>query len=202
MKKFLALFLGLLLLPLTTQAIEYKEGTHYEVIKPTASPTPEVREFFSFYCGHCYKFEPFMANLKKSLPDNVAFKKTHVDFLGREMGPQLTKAYAAAEILQVEDKVASLLFEQIQIQRKPVNGEADILALFEQAGISQEEAQGALESFPVTGLASQMKRATETFAIRGVPTVIVNGKYEVNRASVRSKKEFLALVNFLTQKKD
>ena len=202
MKKVFALFLGLILLPFTAQATEYKEGTHYQVVKQTATATPEVMEFFSFYCGHCASLEPFMINLKANLAENVELKKSHVNFLGKEMGPQLTRAYAAAEILQVEDKVSEILFDQIHNQRKSVNGEQGILAVFEQAGVSQQEAQSALQSFPVSGLASQMKRNTETFAIRGVPTLIVNGKYKVNTGSVRSEEEFIALVNFLTEKKD
>ena len=202
MKKIFALFLGLILLPFTAQALEYKEGTHYEVVKQRATESPEVMEFFSFYCGHCAKFEPLIANLKANLADDVKLKKNHVNFLGKEMGPQLTRAYAAAQILQVEDKVAELLFERIHTQRKTVNGEEGILAIFEKAGVSQEEAKSALQSFPVSGLASQMKRNTETFAIRGVPTVIVNGKYKVNTGSVRSEEEFIALVDFLTKKKD
>jgi len=202
MKKVFALLLGMILLPLTAQAIEYKEGTHYQVVKQTATATPEVMEFFSFYCGHCAKFEPLMANLKANLADGVELKKNHVDFLGREMGPQLTRAYAAAEMLQVEDKVSEILFDLIHTQHKAVNGEEGILAVFKKAGISQEEAQSALQSFPTSGLASQMRRDTETFAIRGVPTVIVNGKYKVNTGSIKSEKEFIALVNFLTQKKD
>ena len=202
MKKFFTLFLGLILLPLTVQAIEYKEGTHYEVVKQTATETPEVMEFFSFYCGHCANFEPYIANLKANLADDVKLKKNHVNFLGKGMGPQLTQAYAAAQILQVEDKVAALLFDRIHNQRKTINGEEGILAIFEQAGIPQEEAQSALQSFSVSGLASQMKRDTETFAIRGVPTVIVNGKYKVNTGSLKSEDEFIALVDFLTKKKD
>lgn len=202
MKKVFALLLGMILLPLTAQAIEYKEGTHYQVIKQTATATPEVMEFFSFYCGHCAKFEPIFGTLKANLAENVTFKKNHVDFLGREMGPQLTRAYAAAEILQVEDKVSEILFDQIHTQRKAVNGEEGILAIFKKAGVSQEEAQSALQSFTISGLASQMRRNTETFAIRGVPTLIVNGKYKVNTGSVKSKDEIVALVDFLTKKKD
>lgn len=202
MKKIFALFLGLILLPLTAQAVEYKEGTHYQVVKQTATATPEVMEFFSFYCGHCASLEPFIINLKANLADDVKFQKSHVNFLGKEMGPQITRAYAAAEILQVEDKVTELIFDQLHNQGKAVNGEQGILEIFEKAGISQEEAQSALQSFPVNGLASQMKRNTETFAIRGVPTLIVNGKYKVNTGSVRSEEEFIALVDFLTKKKD
>jgi len=201
MKKVFAVLLGLMLLPFTAQSADFKEGTHYQVIKQTATATPEITEYFSFYCPHCFKFEPLMENLKKSLPSDVKINKNHVNFLGKEMGPELTKAYAAAQILQVEDKVASIIFDQIHTQRKNINGREDVLAIFEKAGVSRTEAEGALASFPTSGIASQMKRNTETFEIRGVPTLIVNGKYKVNTSSVSSNQEFIDLVIFLTQKK-
>ncbi len=202
MKKIFALLLGVILLPLTAYANDYQEGTHYQVVKQTATPTPEVLEFFSFYCSHCASLEPFIIKLKANLADNVTFKKNHVNFLGKEMGAQLTRAYAAAEILQVEDKVAELIFAQIHQQRKAINGEQDIIAIFEQAGITAQEAQSALQSFPVNGLAAQMKRNTETFAIRGVPTLIVNGKYQVNTGALKSEQDFIALIDFLSKKTD
>jgi thiol:disulfide interchange protein DsbA len=200
MKKVFALFTALILLPLSIQAADFKEGTHYEVVRETATKTPQVLEFFSFYCPHCFKFEPLMEQLKESLGDDVEFKKNHVNFLGKNMGPQLTQAYAAAELLKVEDKVASLIFDQLHTQRKEINGETDILAIFEKAGIPNAEAQGALASFSATGIASQMKRNTETFKIRGVPALIVNGKYQVITNSVKSTAEFIELVDFLTKK--
>ena len=202
MKKFFAIFAGLLLLPLAAQAVDFKEGKHYEVIKQTATAQPEVVEFFSFYCPHCFQFEPLIEQLEKKLGKDVKIKKNHVNFLGKEMGPQLTQAYAAAELLEVEDKVASLIFDQLNIQRKAINGEQGILDIFEKAGISNAAAQGALESFSASGIASQMKRNTETFKIRGVPTFIVNGKYQVTINSVKNTEEFIELVAFLTKKKD
>lgn len=180
---------------------KFKEGTHYEVVKQTATAEPEVLEFFSFYCPHCFKFEPLMEQLKTALGEDVKIKKNHVNFLGKAMGPQLTQAFAAAELLGVETKVSSLIFDQIHTQRKAINGEKDILAIFEKAGISNAEAKGAIASFPATGIASQMKRNTETFKIRGVPALIVNGKYQVITSSVKSTDEFIELVAFLTKKK-
>ena len=202
MKKVFAFFLTLILLPLSVQATEFKEGTHYQVVKQAATAKPEVMEFFSFYCPHCFTMEPLITMVKDKLPKSVEVKKNHVDFLGKEMGPVLTRAYAAAEMLQVEDKVSEIIFDQIHTQHKAINGERDILNIFEKAGVSKEEAKAALASFPVSGLASQMKRNTEVFQIRGVPTVIVNGKYKVNTGSVKSNDEFIELVTFLTKKTD
>lgn len=200
MKKIFTLLLVLILLPLTAQAFEFREGTHYKIIKATATEKPEVSEFFSFYCGHCFGFESFIGKLKAQLPENVAFKKNHVDFLGREMGPMLTRAYAAAELFQVEDEFSALVFDQIMKQHKNVDGEEGILEIFEKAGIPKKDAENALLSFPVNGLASQMKRNTETFKIMGVPTLIVNGKYKVEAGSVKSEQELLDLVNYLSKR--
>ena len=202
MKKTFALIMGLILFPLSSQAADFKQGEHYDVVKQTVTANPEVKEFFSFYCPHCFKFEPLMNDLKKNLPEEVTVKKVHVNFIGKQMGPELTQAYAAAKILQVEDKVSSLIFDQIHTQGKDINGREGVIALFEKAGVSKEQAAGALASFPVDGLAAQMKRDTETFAIRGVPTLIVNGKYKVNTGSISSRAEFVELVTFLTKKKD
>lgn len=202
MKKFFALFAALVLLPLSVQAADFKEGTHFTVVKQTATAKPQVLEFFSFYCPHCFKFESIMEELEKKLPSDVEVKKNHVNFLGQAMGPKLTQAYAAAEILKVEDEVASLIFDQIHTHKKQINGDEGILEIFAKAGVSKEDAQGALASFPVNGIASQMKRNTETFAIRGVPSLIVNGKYQVKSSSVKSTDEFIELVAFLAKKTD
>ena len=64
MKKLAGLLI-VLLMPLMSMAANYQEGKQYSVVGNKASAKPEVREFFSFYCPHCFRFEPFFANIKK-----------------------------------------------------------------------------------------------------------------------------------------
>jgi len=200
MKKIFVLLVGLFLLPLNANAMDFKEGTHYEVLNHAASETPEVLEFFSFYCPHCYQFEPLIGLLKKELPDNVKIKKNHVNFLGQNMGPKVTQAYAAATILKIEDKITPIIFDEIHVQRKAIRSEQDIMNLFVKAGVSEKEAESAYQSFPANGIASQMRRNTEQYKITGVPTLIVNGKYKVIVSSIKTAKEFTDLIQFLTKK--
>jgi len=202
MIKVFALFMSLVILPLTAHAANFEEGNQYQVIKQTATKTPEVTEYFSFYCPHCKDFEPYINDLKAQLPDNVKFNKNHVDFMGEGRGKMLTKAYAAAELLEVEDKFTELLFNSIHVQHKHNYSENDLLDIFEQAGADRKEADSVLQSFAVSGIASQMKRNTEVSGIRGVPTVIINGKYQINRGKLKTEQEFLDLVNFLVKKKN
>ena len=202
MKKIFTLFIGLVLLPLSLNAADFQEGTNYEVLGHAATKKPELLEFFSFYCPHCMSYEPFMDILKENLPSDVEIKKNHVNFLGGNMGSVLTQVYAAAKLLKVEDEIAKILFNTIHIQHKNINSEQDILDIFEQVGVSNKDAEAALQSFPANSMASQMRRNTEVYGIRGVPTLIVNGRYKVNTGSVKSIEEFTELVSFLTKKTD
>jgi len=200
MKKIFALFIGLFLLPLSLNAADFEEGTHYEVLNKPATEKPEVLEFFSFYCPHCMQFEPLMDILKKDLDSNVSIKKNHVNFLGGNMGAKLTQAYSAAKLLDVDEDFSKELFNQIHKQKRTINSEQAILNVFSKVGVSSDAATAALQGFSANGMASQMRRKTEKYQIRGVPTLIVNGKYQVKTGSVKTIEEFTSLVAFLTTK--
>ncbi|WP_245748725.1 DsbA family protein [Oceanisphaera psychrotolerans] len=117
MKQFIFAFFTLLLAPLANAAPEFKEGVEYTVVSETASSKPEVTEFFSYVCTHCYSFEPLMSKLEQRLPD-AQLKKVPVSFLGRDMGPVLQRAYGAAVLLEVEDKLTPVIFDRIHRQKK------------------------------------------------------------------------------------
>jgi protein dithiol oxidoreductase (disulfide-forming) len=202
MKKIIMLLAGLMMASLVQAAPLFKEGEHYEVVKQTTTAKPEVLEFFSYFCPHCYHFEPIVAELKKSLPQGVEFKRNPVAFLGREMGPELQRAYAVATLLDVEAKFSPVIFKQIQVDRKPPQSRADIKAVFESIGVAGSEYEGAVDSFAVTGLVAQYDRNTAEMQIRGVPATVVNGRYLVKAEAVKSAEEYQSLIQFLLNKKD
>ena len=48
-------------------AANLEEGKQYVQVSQTASAQPEVIEFFSFYCPHCYAFEMESVNPIKEI---------------------------------------------------------------------------------------------------------------------------------------
>ena len=112
MKKLFALF-SMLMLSLSAHAAQFKEGEHYKVLDLEASKKPVVTEFFSFYCPHCNTFEPIIQQLKKQLPEGAKLQKNHVSFMGGNMGPSMSKAYATMVALKVEDKMVPVMFNRI-----------------------------------------------------------------------------------------
>jgi thiol:disulfide interchange protein DsbA len=77
MKKIFLLLGLILFLPLQACAQEkWREGTHYKIIADQATEKKEVIEFFSFWCSHCFNFEPIVKDIKSKLADDVEFKKS------------------------------------------------------------------------------------------------------------------------------
>lgn len=205
------LLMPLLVFTVSTSAAQYTEGEQYTKINETVSKKKEVREYFSVYCGHCFKFEPFMHSLKKSLPEGVSFERNHVDFL-RAASPKIqqmiTKATVVAEQLGNADKLIGAIFNYIHVQRAVITNEADLRKIFIVNGANGEKFDKLMKSFSVNAQAKTIKKYQEQMvakrALTGVPTVIVNGKYKVNSAKLdrnNFQQDYENLVKYLLELK-
>lgn len=200
MKKLFILIFALIL-PMVASAQAFVEGQNYQVVRQQPTAKPQVTEFFSLYCPHCYAFEPIFEKMEKSMPD-VTFKRVHVAFLGGNMGEEMVRAYAVSEVLGVSQKMVPALFDVIQVQRKSITSRNDIRQIFIDNGVSGEQFDSAVNSFAVNGLVAQMNKSVEDYQIQGVPTIIVNGKYKVEPGSVRNIGEYMSLIKYLAHKKN
>lgn len=201
MKKF-ALLCFTLVMSSFSQAANFKEGTDYFVVSKVATAKPEVVEYFSFLCPACYRFEPLVKNLKATLPNDVAFRKNHTETLGGNVGVAMAQAYGLAKILKNTDVMVPKIFQAIHVTRLPMANIQDAKPLFMDAGVSEKKFNAAVKSFKLKRTTDQMRQNTKRFKITGVPTFIINGKYQVNNKKITSAEQFNELVNFLAQKKD
>lgn len=206
-KPLLVLLMPLLAFSITACAEQYTEGKQYSKVSETISAKSEVREYFSVYCGHCFKFEPFMHVVKKNLPEGTAFERNHVDFL-RGASPQIqqmiTKAVVVAEQLGDDDKLVGAIFNYIHVQRAVITSEKDLRNIFVLNGVDGEKFDKLMKSFSVNSQAKMVKKYQEAMtanrALTGVPTVIINGKYKVNNAELDKnnyEQDYQNLVKYL-----
>ncbi|HBO37177.1 MAG TPA: thiol:disulfide interchange protein [Pasteurellaceae bacterium] len=191
MKKLIFAFTALLF-SLSVQSQDLIEGQQYQTLEQQQrSAQPEVVEFFSFYCPHCYSFEmqyKIPEKVKAVLPEGTAFKQYHVNFLG-EQGKNLTRAWALAIALGVEDKVKKPLFDAAQANSlKSMN---DIRQKFIDNGVTEEQFDGGIESFAVNALFNQQVNLAEQLNVRGVPDFYINHKFRVNPEGL-SRDDFVA----------
>lgn len=166
---------------LSAQAQELTENKEYVVVEgQQRSAQPEVIEFFSFYCPHCYSFEAqylIPQKIAESLPEGTSFKQYHVDFLGPQ-SENLTRAWALALAINAEEKVKIPLFKAAQTNA--LKSMDDIRQIFIDNGVSAEQFDGGINSFAVNGLVTKQQNLVKKYQVRGVPDFYVNGKYRVN----------------------
>ncbi|TQI78011.1 thiol:disulfide interchange protein DsbA [Serratia fonticola] len=207
MKKIWLALVGMVM-AFSASAAQFSDGTQYVTLDKPVTGEPQVLEFFSFYCPHCYQFEEVYHvsdAVKKALPEGTKMTKYHVEFLG-PLGKQMTQAWAVAMALGVEDKITQPMFEAIQ-KTQTVQTPDDIRNVFIKAGVSAEDYDSALNSFVVKSLVVQQEKAAEDLQLRGVPAIFVNGKYMVKNEGLDTSsmeayvKQFAEVVKFLSEQK-
>ncbi|MGO1247472.1 MAG: thiol:disulfide interchange protein DsbA/DsbL [Oceanisphaera sp.] len=196
MKKYVVVLFALLMTPLASVAADFKEGVEYKVVQETASNGPVVTEFFSYICSHCYSFQPLMNKLELRIPE-LELNKIPVAFLGRDLGPLLQRAYAAAVLLKVDEQLTPVIFDRIHRQKKMPQNMADIKALFIDNGVSEKEFDGVINSFALNGMIAQYDKKTERFDVHGTPTIVVKDKYELDMSEIGSEERFYQTVEYL-----
>lgn len=189
MKKLLSIFV-FTLLPFFAQALEFEEGKHYVKIQEIAVESPEVREYFSFYCGHCFQFEFMAKSIEKNLPEGTAFVKSHVDFLGgasRKMQQMLTRALITAQEMDMSESQIEAIFKYIHVHRAVFTSQKDMRNVFILNGADGDKFDQLMNSELVIEQAEAMKRNQNILAqsgdLKSVPSVVVNGKYMIDAHS-------------------
>lgn len=185
----------------TACAEPYKEGEQYKALaQPQATASAdkiEVVELFWYGCPHCYRLEPVIGNWLKNKPDDVEFVR-----MPAIIGPPwelLAKAYYTAEFLDVMDTVHYALFDAIHKDKKKVVDEAAVQAIFEAQGVSAEDFRNTFNSFAVAVKVNNARMMTKRYAISGVPTIIINGKYNTSGSLAGSNENILKVVDYLVE---
>jgi len=180
MKKIWLALAGMIL-AFSASAAQITAGKEYTILDKPVAGEPQVLEFFSFYCPHCYQFEEVLHvsdTVRKKLPEGTKMIKYHVEFLG-PLGKELTQAWAVATALGVEDQITAPMFEAVQ-KTQTVQTVADIRQVFVNAGVKGEDYDAAWNSFVVKSLVAQQEKAAADLQLQGVPAMFVNGKYQLN----------------------
>jgi thiol:disulfide interchange protein DsbA len=207
MKKIIGLVFISLILSFNTMAQElWKEGVHYNIVSKEATEKKEVIEFFSFWCPHCYNFEPIVEQLKKDLPSDVEFKKVHVNFMrsaSRDTQDDATRALLVGRLLKKEAEIVSAIFNYYHVQRNPITGLEDLKSMLVTSGVSVEEFEKQAQGFSINSLLNRNNGLITKYQrhLTGVPNFIVNGKYQAIFTRDMKPDDMIALLVWLSEQK-
>ena len=184
------------------QGEQYQAGVHYEVlpqpIRTADASKIEVNEVFSYTCGHCYNIEAVLHPWVQKLPADVDFQQTPA--IWQPSLEPLARAYYSALQLKVLDKTHMAIFEAIHVNRKKIRTEADIAAIFADAGVDGLKFSKVYNSFGMNSLVNQAEARVRGYRVQGTPEIIVNGKYRVSSRKAGGFKGMINVADFLIEK--
>ena len=196
---WLALLLGLSMS--ASSAGDYMEGAEYlRLAKPqptSAADKVEVVELFWYGCQHCFYLEPHLSKWLEGKPDDVEFVRLPA-VLGKGW-ELLGKAYFTAELLGVVDRIHKPLFEAIHVGKQKFRDVAAVEDFFVSHGVERQDFKKTFHSFAVAIKINNAKLMTRRYAISGVPTLIVNGKFSTGASIAGSNEDVFKVVDFLIE---
>ena len=191
MKKIILAFFIAVLVPLQACAQEtWKEGEHYTIINETATDKPVINEFFSYWCPHCFQFEPIAKKIQEKMGDDVKFEKVHVNFMG----------FTSAE---TQDDASRALFRYIHVQKSPITNIKDLKNIFMVNGVEEADFDKLVSSFGVNSMLKKNNKLVQEYRshLRGVPNFIVNGKYQAKFTRDMNNDDIVNLIVWLSKQK-
>lgn len=197
-KAFNHLFIvAMLWLPLQIAAANtYVEGVDYvKIAGIPESKTPVVREFFSYNCGHCYRQDPFFEETAHLLGDDVSFERTPVG-AGRTSWILSQEAYYLAQKFSVTKQVHGNIFSRIHEKEGAFTRPEQLKDFFVSQGLDGKDVEAAMNSADAKLALMNYDTQAQLAEIRGVPSIVVNGKYLVKNPG-KTPEDLVKLVKYL-----
>ena len=180
---------------------KFIEGSHYQRLSETqpvqTGDKIEVVEMFWYQCPHCYNLEPYIARWLKTKPKNVEFVGVPAVLNARwEFDARM---YYTLQALDLQQRLHAKVFDAIHANKIKLNTLEQFANWAVTQGADGEAVRAAFNSFAVENKLSFAKLVSRKYGIRGVPAMIVDGKYRTSVSLAGSQGRMFEVVDYLVQ---
>ena len=178
--KFIKNLLAVFFILVSAQALaEPVMGTDYKLIEPAQATRSgnkiEVLEFFFYGCSHCFHLHPDLTAWERKMPKDVELVLVPTVF--NSSWEPMAYTYYALEVLGQNHKLHNDLYEAWNVNNINLSDESKIAAFVAKHGVDSKKFSEAYHSFSVQTKVMRSKQLTQSYGLRGTPTLIVDGKY-------------------------
>jgi thiol:disulfide interchange protein DsbA len=159
----------------------------------------EVIEFFWYGCPHCAKVDPMVEAWEKRLPPDVVFRREHIVWNARPETQAHAQLFVTLRAMGIVGQHQQAVFDAVHGERTDFRNEKALLEWVAKRRIDRDRFEAMYKSF---GTASQVVRSrtlTSTYAIEGVPTFIINGKYSTEPHRAGGERQVFDVIDRLIQ---
>jgi len=198
----LAFVLGLAGFVSGCASTELVAGRDYAPVEP-AQPVPGgaqiiVVEFFWYGCPHCSDMHPRLKAWAQRQPADVTL--VYQPVVARDRWEGGARMHFTLLALGEQQRLADALYEATQLDGLDLNDEAAMLGWAERQGLDRQRFAAAYGSPQVQRQVAEARSVAERYQLRGVPALVVDGRYLTSNAHTGSADDTLAMVDRLVQK--
>jgi thiol:disulfide interchange protein DsbA len=159
--------------------------------------TIKVVEYFWYGCPHCYQLEPYIEKWLQEKEDYIEFIRIPA-VLNRKW-LQHAKIFYVAKKLGILNKIHKELFKAIHVEKKKLMGRINLKLFFEENGVASDEFDKVYQSEYVKENIRNAYSIGQQYNLKGVPAIIINGKYGTTPSIAGGYNEVIQVINELAQ---
>lgn len=139
----------------------------------------EVIEFFSYGCSYCYKLEPQILAWLAEQPTNVSFKRIAIPRKGKWLS--YARLFYALDMLSPAEqtRITPIIYAAIHEQKLNLDGDNELLDWAASQNVDRNLLENYYQSPDVTQQVEQAFDLAKSYELQYVPTIIVNGQYQI-----------------------
>src|SRR5258706_7206068 len=164
---------------------------------PVADPTKlVVTDFFSYACPHCFSFSADLRTWESKLSKDVVVDRVAVTFSRQPWG-LLAQLYYTLRSFGKDHQLDRPVFEALHLEGAQLTSAERIADWAAAHGMDRGKFLSTFGSFTIRSFAATAEQLTTRVKLRGVPTLVVDGKYLVQIADNGDFAPQLAVVDAL-----
>lgn len=175
------------------QPIGYKLLPDAQQVK---TEKPQVIEFFSLACIHCYRMYPLVNDFIQQHP-NVEVQKVHVGM--NNTWKKFQRLYYSLLVLD-NDKLIDAAFKATFEEKKNLADEEQLKAWLTANNVDIKSFTDIFHSFGVDTKIRVADQLAEQYNIQSTPIFIVNGKYETSPSLANGYQESINVLDQIINK--
>lgn len=184
----------------------FVEGLEYQIFEPPLAIQTEhlpkdqieVVILFLYACPHCNALDSKLTAWAEQKGGRIVLKRIPA-IVGAPWADQ-ARAFYTAEKLGILEKAHVALFKSIHDEGVQYADDQSVMDFFVKQGVKPENFIDALQSPEVAEKVSQARVMAVEYGIRGVPALIVNGKYLTAQYLTGTQEKLMDVLEMLVDK--
>ena len=176
-------------------------GRDYTRLDPPRAVTSgeriEVVEFFYYGCPVCYELEPTLSRWIYNAPGSVALRRVPV--LSSDNWDNFAKLFYTLEAMGQLTRLHWPVYDNFHFNGVKLNDEVVMARWVSHNGLDRQKFTDTYRSPEIQAKLASARAMTQSYEIRGVPSIVVDGKFLTSANMAGGTRELMLVVDQLVE---